>query len=167
MCIPVAALAIASAAVGTVGTVVGAVAQAQQANYQASIADQNAKIAASQANDAVQNTNLEALRRSRQNAQVAGQQQAAMAANGVDLNFGSAVDVQKDTKMFGAEDLSQIYKQGNENARGFDISGFNYRSQAAASRAAASGALIGGAFGALGTALGGATQVAKLKKQGF
>lgn len=167
MCLPVAALAAIGTAVSAVGTVVGAVGDAQQANYQASIANQNARIAANQANDAVQNTNLEALRRSRANAALAGEQIAAMAANGVDLNFGSALDIQKDTKMIGAEDLAQIYKQGNEGARGFDVQGFNYRSQASASRAAASGALINGAFGAASTVLSGASQVKKLKAQGF
>lgn len=145
-----------------IGGVVGAVGQANQANAAAALADRNAKVASEQAHDSILNTNLEAQRRSRQTGQVMGQQQAAMAANGVDINFGTALDLQRDTQMIGAEDLNQIYKGGNERTKGYDIQGANYKSEAAAQRAKASGALIQGAFGAVSTALGGASQIKKM-----
>lgn len=170
MCLPAVAaipLLAASTAISTVGTVIGAIGQANQANYQAKVNEQNAKLASQQAADAISNTNLEAQRRARALAATKGAQLAALAANGVDLNFGSAVDIQKDTAMIGNEDLSQIYRAGKARAEGYDISSFNYRSEAASNRAAASGAIFGGIAGGLGTALGGASQIAVLRKQGF
>lgn len=162
MCIALTPLMIAATAVSTIGSVVGAIGQAKQANYAASIADRNAKIAAGQAADSVQNTNLEAHRRARLLAQTQGDQQAALAANGVDINFGTSLDLQRDTAMIGAEDLGQIYKAGNERTRGFDTQSGNYRAEASAQRAKASGAIVNGLFDAVGTALGGASQIAKL-----
>lgn len=163
MCEPTTALLIASTAMSSIGAVTAGIGQAQQYRYQAQIADQNARLANEQARDSIGNTNLEAQRRYRELAQMKGAQTAAMAANGVDLNFGSPVDIQKDTAMIGAEDIGQIYKGGNERTRGFDINAFNYQSEASANRARASGALMKGAFDGLSTALGGASQVAGKK----
>jgi hypothetical protein len=157
MCPPV--IAAAAAAVSVVSSVTAGIGQAQQYRYQANIAQQNAHIAEGQAHDAILNTNLEAQRRARETAQTSGAQQAAMAANGVDLNFGSAVDVQKDTAMIGAEDMAQIYKGGNELAKSHEINAFNYRSQAAADRAKAKGAMFQGIMGGISSALGGASQI--------
>ena len=66
--------------------------------------------------------------------------------------------------MIGAEDIDQIYKCGNERTRGFDINAFNYKSEASANRAKASGALMKGIFDGLSTALGGASQAMGMKK---
>ena len=156
MCPPV--LAIAATAVTAAGQVLNGIGQSQQYRYQAQIDDQNNRLASDQARDSIDNTNLEAQRRYRRLADTQGKQQAAMAANGVDLNFGSPVDVQRDTAMIGGEDIGQIYKAGYQRTRGYDIDGWNYRSQAAANRARASGALMQGIFSGLGTALGGASQ---------
>lgn len=164
MCDPVS-LAVAATVVSTVGSVTSGIGQAQQYRYQAQIADQNARLANDQARDSIGNTNLEAQRRYRELAQMKGAQTAAMAANGVDLDFGSPVAIRKDTAMIGAEDVGQIYKGGNERTRGFDINAFNYRSQAAANRAQASGAIIQGVFNGLSTALGGASQASMMNAQ--
>ena len=140
------------------GKLTSGIGEAKQYRYQARIDQQNAALANEQAQDSIGTTNLEAQRRFRELAQTKGGQQAAMAANGVDLNFGSAVDVQKDTAMIGAEDANQIYKGGYERARGFEIGSFNHRSAAAANRAKAKGAITGAIFEAAATALGGASQ---------
>jgi len=163
MCAPALALPlmIASTAVSAGGAVLSGIGQKQVLDYQAQVADQNSKLAENQAQDSIQNTNLEAQRRYREISQTKGAQTAAMAANGVDLNFGSAVDVQRDTAMIGAEDLTQLYKAGNEQIKGFEINAFNYRSQAAGDRARGRGALMDGIFKGLGTALSGASQAAK------
>lgn len=155
-------LAAASAAVSASGQLLSGVGAANQYKYEASIAQQNSKIADSQAQDSILNTNLEAQRRYRELAQTKGQQQAAMAANGVSLDFGSAIDIQKDTAATGAEDIAQIYKGGAEKTKSYDISSWNYRSQAAADQAKASSAITGAIFGAASTALGGASQISKL-----
>jgi hypothetical protein len=162
MCNPVVLIA-AAAGVKAVGSVVSGIGQKQVLDYQGQVADQNARMSEDQARDSIQNTNLEAQRRYRELAQTKGQQVAAMAANGVDLNFGSAADVQKDTAAIGAEDIAQLYKGSNERTRGFEINAFNYRAQAAGDRARGQGALTEGLFGGLSTALGGAASAMQAK----
>jgi len=160
MCNPVVLIA-AAAGVNAVGSVVSGIGQKQVLDYQAQVADQNAKLAEDQAQDSIQNTNLEAQRRYRDLAQTKGRQVAAMAANGIDLNFGSAADIQRDTAATGAEDLAQIYKGGNERTKGFEINAFNSRAEATGDRARGKGALIDGIFGGVATALGGAASAVK------
>lgn len=161
MCDPFTITMAAATAAETIGAVTAGIGQKQQYAYQAKIADQNARMANDQARDSIQNTNLEAQRRYRELSQVKGAQTAAMAANGIDLSFGSAADIQKDTAAIGAEDIAQIYKGGHERTRGFDLNAFNYHSQAAGDRAKGQGALIQGIFGGLSSALGGAAQIMK------
>ena len=165
MCGPIPiVLAAASTAISSVGSVMSGIGAANQYRYEASVNDQNARLSNEQARDSIATTNLEAQRRYRQIAQTKGAQTAAMAANGVSLDFGSSVDIQRDTAMIGAEDVSQLYKGGAERTRGFEIESFNYRSKAAGERAQASGALTKGIFDGLSTALGGASQIAGMRK---
>lgn len=166
MCGPALAvpMLIASTAVTAGASIMGGIAQSQQASYAANIAEQNRRIATTQANDAANNTALEAQRRYRQIGQTKGAQQAALAANGVDINFGTSVDLQRDTAMIGAEDIGQIYKAGNEKVVGLDREAWNYGAEASAQRAKGKGAIVQGILEAAGTALGGASQVAKMKK---
>jgi len=166
MCAPALALPlmIASTVVSTGGAILSGIGQKQQADYQAQVADQNARIAENQAQDSILNTNLAAQRRYRELSQTQGAQAAAMAANGVDLNFGSAVDVQRDTAMIGGEDMAQLYKAGNEQTKGFEINAFNDRSKAAGYRAQGRAALMKGIFNGLSTALSGASQAAGMSK---
>lgn len=136
---------------------------AAASRYEARVADQNAKMDNEAAFRETENTKTAALAHYRRIAQLKGEQRVAQAANGVGLDFGSAVDVQSDTDMLGREDTQRIYDQGAEKVRGFDISAANYRSSAKASRFAATGAIVKGAFDMAGTALGGASQYSKMK----
>jgi len=162
MCDPVT-LTIAAAAVTATGQVVSGIGQANQARYAARVADRNAQLSADQAKRTEENTAIEAQRRYRQSSQVLGAQQAAMAANGVDLNFGSAVDVSRDSRMLAAEDVGQIYRAGSDQVKNLDIQAWNSRAEANAQRSKASGAIINSVFSAASTALGAATQVSKMK----
>ncbi|KQN09822.1 hypothetical protein ASE85_02490 [Sphingobium sp. Leaf26] len=164
MCEPTTLL-IAATAISTLGAGYGALQANSQAKYQARVADQNAKLSAESARQETDNTRDAALQHYRKVAQLQGQQRVAMAAGGLDVDFGNAADLAADTDMLAREDARRIYDQGAENVRGFNIEGSNYRAQAAASRQAASGALIGGAFDMAGTALGGASQYSQLKMQ--
>jgi hypothetical protein len=161
MCPPV--IAGAAAAVQIAGTMVGAMGQAGNLRYEAGVADTNKTLSNAQAKDSILNTNLEAQRARRDQSQTSGRQVAAMAANGVDLGFGSTLDVQRDTAQLGAEDMFQLYKAGNERTKGFETNAFNYRTQAVAKRAQAKGAIINGIFSSVGTALGAASQISGMK----
>jgi len=167
MCAPaLPALLVASTAISAAGAGFGALQASAQNRYAAKIADRNADLANDATRQEMENTRESALQLGRRTAAIRGQQRAAMAANGVDLSFGSAADVLADTDMLGREDLGRLYRQGDQNVRGLDIQASNYRSEAAASRQAATGSLIGGVFDVGSTALGGATQYAKLKATG-
>ena len=162
MCGP-AALALGAAALSAAGTMTAAVSSAQQSRYQAKIADRNAALANEQGRDAQERGRIEALQRGRQLGQAKGAQQAAQAANGLDTSFGSALDLAQDTAMIGAEDASAASFNLSNDIRGFDISASNYKAEASAKRSAAKGAIIGGAFGAASTMLGGVQQFGGIK----
>lgn len=162
MCEP-ATLAIAAAAVTAAGQGYAALQSAAASRYEARVADQNAKLENEAAFRETENTKTAALAHYRRVAQLKGEQRVAQAANGVSLDFGSAADVAADTDMLAREDAQRIYDTGAENVRGFDISASNYRSSAKASRFAAKGAIVKGAFDMASTALGGATQYSKMK----
>lgn len=162
MCEP-ATLVLAATAVTMAGQGYAALQSAAASRYEARVADQNAKMDNEAAFRETENTKTAALAHYRRIAQLKGEQRVAQAANGVSLDFGSAVDVQNDTDMLGREDTQRIYDQGAEKVRGFDISAANYRSSAKASRFAAKGAIVKGAFDMAGTALGGASQYSKMK----
>jgi len=166
MCDP-ATLLIAGTAVSTLGAGYSALQSSAESRYKAQVADQNARLSAESARQEQENSRDAALQHYRKVAELKGQQRVAMAGGGLDVNFGNAADLTADTEMLAREDVSRIYRQGAENVRGFDIEGSNYRSQAAASRQAASGAIVSGVFQMGSTALGGAQQYSKLKKQGF
>lgn len=162
MCGP-PALAAVAAVMATVGTGVSAMQSAAQSRYQAKVADRNAKLEAEAAHRASEATKQAVTDKYRQIARESSQRRAIMAANGVDLDFGSARQVQEDAAMLGREEVGRIYERGAEQTRGFDIQASNWSGQAGASRQAATGALVSGGFNMASTALGGAMQYADLR----
>jgi hypothetical protein len=163
VCVPLGvALVVASAATSMAGQFVQGQAAYTQAKYEQAAADANQKLAAQQAKDSIELTQKEAARRYREGANLEGQQQAAMAANGIDINYGSAVDVAKDTKMITSEDVGNIYAAGEQRTRGYLIDAYDYRlsGQAAKSKAKSAGLATGLAMA--GTALGAASQINKM-----
>lgn len=158
MCAP-PAIAAAATVVSMGGQFISGMSAASQARSQAVYADRNAALSEEQARTSIENTNIEAQRRYRDASQLEGRQTAAMAANGIDLSFGSALDVQRDSKMIASEDVGQIYQGGYQRTRGFEIDASNYRGEAAAQRNRAKGIMIGTAFQMASTALGGASQI--------
>lgn len=163
MCVP---LAIVGAAMSVVGTGVSVIQAHAQGQYQAKVAEQNAALEREGARQEIENTRAAALAHYRRVAQVKGNQIVGAAANGVDIDFGTAADALSDTELLANEDADRIYKQGNNNLRGRDIRASNYMAEAGAARSAAKGALVGGLFNIGSTVLGGATQYSKLKASG-
>lgn len=164
MCEPVTTLMIAATATQAVGKGVSALNNAAGQRYAAKVATRNAQLSNEQARDAQEANRLEAQRLYRKAGQVAGQQNAAMAANGVDLGFGSAMQVQSDTARLVGEDASQLYRKGYEETRGFEINASNQRAEARGRKRAATAALVEGAFDVGSTILGGAKEYSKYKR---
>ena len=157
-------------------------AQASQFQYQAAIADINRRTAERNQYLAERNAGyVEAAGarladdRARRIRQTIGAQRAALAANGLLLDEGSAADMQGDTASLGRMAIAEIGDNTRRQASGFRIAGVNARDEAEAAtlrgegyRASASNALSAGAFaadnastagwlGATSSLLGGAT----------
>lgn len=162
MCDPVT-LAVAGTAVAAAGSIVSGVNQSRQYSYQAKIAQQNAALDRKAAEDARARGAIEEARQYRKNAQLLGAQRAALAANGLEVDFGSAADLQTDTKTIGWEDAQTIRENAIRESKGYEISASNNVGKAASAKAAGSAAMIGSIFDAGSTILSGASQVRKLQ----
>jgi len=170
MCELMTALTIASSAIGAVGAIqqgnaqaAAMQAQANAATYNAQVADMNAKIEDRRARDALERGQEEEQRLRLQAAQLQGRQRAAMAANGVDLGFGSPLDTILDTAVMAERDALRVRRAAANEAYDFDMRATNMRADAnlgrmnaASSRAGASAARTAGYLNAAGTVLGGA-----------
>lgn len=166
MCDPISigiGLTVASTVTGMAGKYVEGKAAYTQAKYEQSAAKANEALADQQAKEQIDQTKLAAQRRYREAGQVEGAQKAAMAANGIDLGFGSAAQAQSDSRMIANEDVGQIYREGFNRTQGYLTDAYNYRLKASAAKSAASSAKIATGIGMLTTALGGASQINSMK----
>lgn len=162
MCEPMT-LALAASAVSAAGSIYGGLAANAQGKYASAVAEQNAGLANEQARDAKERGQKDAQLLYRKYSQLKGQQQAGMAANGIDTAFGSALDVQRDTAMMASEDADALHRNTAAEMKGFEINAANFRSQAQASRMQGKNALVGSLFQAGGSLLDGASQFGQLK----
>lgn len=94
---------------------------------------------------------------------VKGQNMAAMAANGIDVNIGSAARLQSDVELQAGEDATNMYKNQYQRQRGRLINASNYVQEAKAARARGKAALVSSVFGAATSLLGGAAQAGQLR----
>jgi hypothetical protein len=164
MCLPVAAgLAIAAGVTSAAGQIMQGQQAKAQANYNASVAKENAK----QEVDAYQTyrgqESQDQLNYWRRVGQTKGQQVASMAANGIDVGFGSAARVQSDTQMLANEDAKNLYSNQQQKAKGYLIDASNYTSEAVAQKMQGHDAVVNSYFGAASSILGAASQAASLK----
>jgi len=127
-------------------------------NAQSQIEANNATLGEWQAEDAVSRGETAAAQVQQRGAQVKGAQRAAMAANGVDLGFGSAQQVLTDTDYLTAIDATQVQTNAAREAWGYRMSS---RQATDRSKAAAGGASQVSPWLSTGTSLlGSATQAA-------
>ena len=111
---------IASTAIGTVTAAAGAARQAsaqrQQAEYQAQVAENNAITARRLADDSLRRGQIEEQRSRQQTRQLQSRQTAALAASGVDVASGSALDIISDTAAVGEIDALTIRDNASREA---------------------------------------------------
>lgn len=162
MCEPVA-LTIAATAIAALGQGYSALSANAQSTYESRVARQNARLESERAKDAIERGTIEAQRFQRKAGQEMGEQNAALAANGIDIAFGTAADVRGDTAMFAREDTKTIYDNSFREAKGYEINAANFLSESKAARMRGKAALIKGGFDMASTVLGGATQVSKIR----
>lgn len=165
MCLPLAAgLAIASGVTGAIGSIMQGQQQKAQASYEASVAKNNANQEVSAYQDYRGAEVDERQRFWEKVAQQKGQQAASMAANGIDLGFGSAARLQTDTQLLADADAKNLYRNQDNRAKGYLIDAGNYTAEAMAAKMRGDAAQTNSYFGAFSSLLGGATQAASLTK---
>lgn len=166
MCDPVTGLIVASTLMTATGQIQQGNAAAAAGKYNQQIAEMNAKIADKQARDALERGKIEEQNKRKQVAQISGAQTAAMAANGVDIAFGSPLDTLVDTAIQGELDALTIRSNAYREEYDFKVKGANSRAQGRLARMEGDAAKTGALLGAAGTVLGGATKVAQYGKTG-
>lgn len=160
MCVAAAPyMMLAASAASAVGSANSASAQQAGLNYQADVAANNAQIAEWQAQDAIRQGQEQEQQSRLQYATTKSTQRAALAANGVALDEGSAVDILTSTDYMDEMDASTIQANAARSAWGYRTQGTNYSDNAKSLRAGA-GALNSGSAAGL-SLLGSAGQVAQ------
>jgi hypothetical protein len=109
----------------------------RQGWYEAEQLERNAVLAEEQAKDALARgeTGVQQIRG--ETAQLLGTQRAALAAQGIDIQTGSAAEVQQDTTALGELDILTIRANAAREARGLTFEASQYRTAAAFTRKAA------------------------------
>lgn len=96
-------------------------------NIRSSINDMNAKFSELDAFNAVRDGQSKAARFATTEADVIGKQRTQMAAQHVDVNYGTAVDVQSDSKLTSMLNVLELQKQGRAQAMGLKMQAINTR----------------------------------------
>jgi hypothetical protein len=105
-------------------------AQRAEGDFQASIYESNARIQALMAEDAIIRGDKEAVKAKQLAKRIIGSQRAAMGAQGIDLESGSALDIQEETASLGAEEALNIRNNAWREAWGYRAQGSEYLSRA-------------------------------------
>lgn len=157
MCEIATILTIGSTLIGAVGAIQQGNAAAEAQRYNAKVADMNAELSRRRAKDATERGARAEQQKRQEIAALKGKQVAAMAANGVDLSFGSPLDTIVDTAMLGELDALTIRKNAANENYDYRVQAENGRADAVLSRMNADAAQTGGYLNAAGTILGGAS----------
>jgi hypothetical protein len=170
MCLPaLPAIAIAATVASSAVSAMGSLAAGAQAkaygDYQANVERQNEKLTADQIKDARDSGRFEELVLGRKQAQLKGTQNASMGANGVDLGFGSPLQVQRDTAMISAEDTGNLYLNQGREEKGYLIDMANHRAEAQAAKMRGSAARTASYFQAGSDILSGVSQFASMSQK--
>lgn len=102
----------------------------QQGQYEAATYGLNAKLADQAADDAIARGKETASRSQLKTRQLKGMQRATLAAQGLDLDSGSASDLQLETGELGELDVLTISNNAAREAFGFKVEATNYRRSA-------------------------------------
>lgn len=156
----------ASGAAGIFGSLFGGAAKADAYKYQSSMAWQNAAIAKQNQKYALDIGEQQAEKAGIAGAAQAGQIKAAQGASGVDVNYGSAKEVQTSQHLVSQMDLNTIREKAAKTAYDFSVQAVNYENQAKGYNKAASNARTESVLGAVSSFIGSAGSVASKWMQG-
>lgn len=157
---PLALIAgIAGAGISAYGTAEAGQAQSNAANYNAQVAANNATIANQNAAYSVAAGQQGAANQSLKNAATSGKIKASQAASGVDVNTGSAVDVQKSQRETGQLDSETVLNNAELQAYGYRSQAAGFEATAGLETEEAEQAPIGADLSAAGGLLGSASSL--------
>lgn len=162
MCDPVS-LTIAAGVATAGGQMMQGYSAMQQGKYEAGIARQNAALERESAIQSIKQGQVERRDYWRKVGSTKGQQIAAMAANGIDVDYGTASRIQDDTQMLSDEDAANLYENIHNRTRGHIINAANYKMEAKAAKQRGKAAMAGAAIGAAGSLLGSFQQASSIK----
>lgn len=158
------------AGVGAIGAISSAQSQSANANYQAQVAKNNATIAANNAEYATQAGQEKAQETSLKAREQQGAITTAIAANGLDVDTGSASDVEKTQAETGSLATQNVVNAAALQAYGYRSNETSFQAQSGLETAEAGQAETAGDISAAGGLLGGASSVglnyAKLQQAG-
>lgn len=154
------ASSVGSGVIGAVGASDSADASADAANYRAQVATNNATLANRQATYDTQVGDIQSMQSGRQTRARMGSVRATEGANGIDVNSGSAVDLQRDVAQQGALDGLTIRNNAARKAYTDQINSQSYTGEASLDRSQASDAETAGFVNSFGSILGSASKVA-------
>ena len=145
----------ASTALGTVSSYSQGKSQQAMYNYQAKVAEQNKKIANQNAAQERQTGIEEARLQRMKTLQTVGSQQAAMAANGMDVTQGTSLDIIEDTSAMGELDALQIQTNYERKALSYEQQANNFQNESNMDIIAGKNAYKSGVINAAATGLNG------------
>ena len=153
---------VASTTLGIVNGVQQGKATQAQYNYQAQIDRKNAKIAEANAAQARQEGIEESRMQRIKTLQKVGAQQTAMAANGIDISTGTALDTIEDTAAMGELDALTTRYNAETKGLAYDHQANNFNNQANLDVFAGKNAYKTGMMNAVGTGLDGIGKIGKV-----
>lgn len=155
MCEPTTMMYIALAATAATGAA-SAKASYDQGQYQKKVGEYNARVAENQATEERAKA-TEAMSEERTKAmQLRATQRAAAAARGVEIDYGTALNIQEDTEMVGRINAQRIDRYGDQRQEALT-------SEALMARSAGSNAARQGNMSAAGSLIGAAGSMAGMK----
>jgi hypothetical protein len=128
-------------AISAVGSLFAGFAEADalraQAEFQKQLAEFNAKLSDMQAADSIERGENQAQLINKQAGFMVGSQRAVFAANGVEVDSGSAAEIQRDTRRMARLDAMMSRNNALREAWGYKAQALNYRMQGSLGQAAA------------------------------
>ena len=150
-------LGILGAGVSAAGSIVGGISSSNAAKYQAQVAENNALIERQNADYAMKAGEAQTEKSSLRGAANLAAIKASQAANGVDVNTGSNLDVQESARETNKLDTLTTLNNAQLQAYGYRTQATAFESQAQLDKSAANSDLIGGFLGVGGSLLGNAS----------
>ncbi|MDO9344832.1 MAG: hypothetical protein Q7T99_15240 [Pseudomonas sp.] len=151
-------MALIPVAIGLVGSMMQAKGQTENADFQSGMMQQNAQFKLRTADETINAGNTSADWQRVRAGQAVGTQRSAQAANGIDVNSGSAAQLQDDTAMLGELDALTIQNNAAREAYGYRVQAkqdiLNASQTVQNGKTAATGSILGGLGSAFGSFAG-------------